>query len=623
MPPVAVPAQLLDEDTARDTPVDAQAAFTWSSLEASAPREPLPERVSEVRNAKALRAVPDAATDEGFDPRRTLSHQDDAPMLYPGERIGEVTIVDLFRRGGISEIYTAKNEVLGITCIVKVLSRRFAVREDVRERLEVEARALAQLRGCVGVVQILTAGRDPRVGPYIVMEKLEGRTLRELMGATGALPIWRALSIGIMLAMALDTLHKIEIVHRDLKPENVFVVDVPDAPGSFRVAILDLGCARTPYSRSTTKEKVTMGTARYMSPEHAQKKKITPASDQYVLGYILLEMLTGEHAFEEGCRNNPDANGFTEMFWHTAVDPEAPPEVLCPRALWLVIQRMVRKAPEERFALTSEVAVRLRAVLRDVTSGEINREAPTTPAEAPGFLPQRASDDLPAVARTAPNRPARSIVPVIKLDMRAATPTLLAHGLPGGKRRFALADAVTLGRERGRVDIWLDDPSVSRLHAELRRSRSAVKAHTYEVMDSGSTNGIEIAGTPARFGILEPYDVLGVGDLKLVVLPPGAFDDKGRFIDEETRQGAVRSPPSMSRGVAKAQPRRSPLLPALSIGGAFLFFATRCSPWQTSLDGALSVGPHRRPQRRCPLPGRRTHWPNLLPPSRRHRRRGT
>lgn len=90
-------------------------------------------------------------------------------------------------------------------------------------------------------------------------------------------------------------------MHRDLKPENVFVVPGPE--GAFRLVILDLGCIKAPYSGKTTDQAHAMGTARYMSSEQATGAKVTGQSDQVALGYILYELILGEHPYEELSRN--------------------------------------------------------------------------------------------------------------------------------------------------------------------------------------------------------------------------------------------------------------------------------------------------------------------------------
>lgn len=517
-----------DPDTARDTPAEPAPAFSAEVVAPLVASSDAPERA---KVATPVAASP--AANDAFDPRRTINYADDVPMLLPDERIGDVRVKGLLARGGICEIFLAENDVLGAEVVVKVLSKRFASRLDVAQRLEVEARALAQLRGERGVVQIFTAGRDPRVGPYIVMELLKGKTLRELVNHLGGLTITKAVSIAILIADVMHSLHLVSIVHRDLKPENVYLEVIPG--GSFRVVLLDLGCAKTPYSANTTDEKRVMGTVRYMSPEHISKQRVTAKSDIYSLGHMLYEMLLGEHAHAQAIRNNPDADAFTEMGWHVLVPVEALPELICPPRLWGVLEHMLAKDPAERFDSMQAVGNALRSFLEDFVKqapAEITAEQRASVlADAPRLRLPAAAPAAKANAgvATAP-RKGVSKNPQVELTTRILVPTLLVGSSHAEKRRYILGDGAVLGRDRGAADILLDDPSVSRKHVELRqRAGSDARAPVYEVKDLGSTNGIEIDGTPGRFGLLHAFQVLMVGDVRLAVVPAGSFDRDGRF----------------------------------------------------------------------------------------------
>jgi len=145
--------------------------------------------------------------DPAFDAKRTMGHDDDPPLLLAGDGITDLVVERLLARGGIGEIYVAKNPVLDKLFALKVLSRRFQKRVDVCERMQAEARALAQFPDHDGIVKVFTAGVDPRFGPYIVMELLKGQTLRSMLNVHGAFGIARAVAIAILIATITDDLH--------------------------------------------------------------------------------------------------------------------------------------------------------------------------------------------------------------------------------------------------------------------------------------------------------------------------------------------------------------------------------------------------------------------------------
>lgn len=216
--------------------------------------------------------------------------------MNPGDRIADLVVERLLACGGIAEIYVARSAMLHRSFAVKILSQRFQHRADVRQRMETEARALSQFNTHPGIVRIYAASVDPQFGPYIVMDLLEGRTLREILRARRSLGVPRAVAVAVLIADITDDLHASGIIHRDLKPENIFVIGQPN--DDFRIVILDLGCIKAPYSIGTTDHAQVMGTLRYMSPEQLRGERPGSTSDQVALGHMLYEMVVGKHAFD-------------------------------------------------------------------------------------------------------------------------------------------------------------------------------------------------------------------------------------------------------------------------------------------------------------------------------------
>lgn len=442
-------------------------------------------------HANDHQASGDVAIGEPFDPRVTLGGAD-PPVLRPGDRIGDLVIERQLARGGIGELYVAKNEVLNKSFAVKVLSLRFRARDDVRLRLLAEARALAEFSDHPGIVQVYTASVDPWVGPYLVMDLLPGGTLRQLLRLNGALGVPRALAMAILIANITEDLHARGIVHRDLKPENVFVVTTKD--GDFRIVILDLGCIKAPYTGGTTDRTNAMGTVRYMSAEQLRGEKVGTISDQVALGHMLYEMVVGEHAFEDLKREAGDVGPATEASWqlHGVIHP--PPESVCPAPLWQIITRLLARSPASRFPsmrAASDVMSRLLATLVEHRSDEVLRglvshpqmtprqgtsswDTPaslTTPpalAKSHVEVPEHLSPGVTGPRRTAGRAGGLSKNPECGMTSAMAVATLVVRKDGRPTRRFVVGDGAVIGRDSVEADIELEDASVSRKHVELQ-----------------------------------------------------------------------------------------------------------------------------------------------------------
>ncbi len=199
---------------------------------------------------------------------------------------GRYRLVDLLGRGGMSEVWSAKDEELGRRVAIKLL----APNADTL-RFEREARAFASL-GHPNVTQLYDYGEEDG-RPYMVLEYLPGGTLEDRLGRRTPLPDDETLGIATGVAAGLAHAHARGVVHRDLKPANVLF----DEEG--RPKIADFGIARLAAGEGTLTEAGTvLGTAAYISPEQAMGEAATPASDVYSFGVLLYRMLTGRLPFE-------------------------------------------------------------------------------------------------------------------------------------------------------------------------------------------------------------------------------------------------------------------------------------------------------------------------------------
>ncbi len=206
-------------------------------------------------------------------------------------------------RGGMSTVYRAFDTVLERPVAIKLMHREIATDSDQLERFRREARAVAQLNH-PHIVTVIDAGeepsahddrseigqqdQEPEVGtPYIVLEYVDGETLKQLIRREGPLEITQAIAYAIEIARALGAAHERLIVHRDVKPQNVLI------GGEGSAKITDFGIARTLTEEGLTMDGRVLGTTDYVSPEQALGQPVTGQSDLYSLGVVLYEMLTG------------------------------------------------------------------------------------------------------------------------------------------------------------------------------------------------------------------------------------------------------------------------------------------------------------------------------------------
>ena len=208
------------------------------------------------------------------------------------ERLGE---------GGMGTVYRARHLLMDRPVAIKVLHPQFVENEAARTRFQLEARAAVLLHHA-NAVSVTDFGQTADGLVYIVMELLEGRTLREILVKEAPLETARATSIMLQISAAVAAAHKAGIIHRDLKPSNILVTQSADAPAS--VKVLDFGIAKLAAdildeedASAVTLPGTPIGTPRYMSPEQYDGHDLTPAADVYSLGVILYEMLTGMAPF--------------------------------------------------------------------------------------------------------------------------------------------------------------------------------------------------------------------------------------------------------------------------------------------------------------------------------------
>ncbi len=286
--------------------------------------------------------------------------------------------------GGMSTVYRALDETLERQVAVKLMNREVASDSDQLERFRREARAVAQLSH-PHIVGVIDAGEDDS-RPYIVLEYVEGETLKDRIRRLGRLPITEAVAYAIEIARALGAAHARHIVHRDVKPQNVLI----DHEGSAKVT--DFGIARTLEEDGLTADGRVLGTTDYVSPEQALGQDVTGQSDLYSLGVVLYEMLTGEVPF----------TGESQVAVAMKHVREQIPDVQLKRpeisaALASVVDTATAKRLDERYADDAEFIADLEDVLAIETarSGNVTGEVTTVLRT----LPSRTRRRVPLLRR--------------------------------------------------------------------------------------------------------------------------------------------------------------------------------------------------------------------------------
>jgi Tol biopolymer transport system component/predicted Ser/Thr protein kinase len=289
------------------------------------------------------------------------------PSVGP-RQIAHYEIVARLGAGGMGEVFRARDLRLGRDVAIKVMHRGLSSNPDRRRRFEREAQAAAQLNH-PNIATIYEIGDDEGT-PFIAMELVEGRTLRELL-RRGALQVHLVLRLASQVAGALAKAHAAGIVHRDLKPGNLMVTDDGLAK------ILDFGLVKLLPTSSDPDSEITgegavVGTVDYMSPEQAVAGPVDHRSDQFSFGSILYEMITGQRPFKRGT-----AAQTLVAIVRDAPDPVRKLRADAPRGLAAIVERCLAKDPAKRYATTSALAAEV------ALAEAANRSLPSEPSSRP------------------------------------------------------------------------------------------------------------------------------------------------------------------------------------------------------------------------------------------------
>jgi eukaryotic-like serine/threonine-protein kinase len=322
-----------------------------------------------------------------------------------GERLGH---------GGMGEVFAAHDLRLDREVALKLLRADLAEQDGMRERVVAEARLAARLSHphVVGVLD--TGEQDGR--PFVVMERLSGRTLRDELSA-GPMPAERVRDVGLQVLRALAAAHELGIVHRDVKPGNVLDAGV----GTWKVA--DFGIAKWVHADQTlTGTGELLGSPSYLAPERIEGQQAEPASDLYAVGVLLYEAMCGRKPFE--C-DDPFALATAirdgEFEPPATVLPDADPEIVA------VIERAMRLDPAERYESAEAMAAALLGEAEETDDTTATIAAPVT---AP--LPRTEAEPGPVPE---PQPDGNETVPVPRMEQTARLPVQAPAPRPARSRR--------------------------------------------------------------------------------------------------------------------------------------------------------------------------------------------
>lgn len=296
---------------------------------------------------------------------------------------GRYRIGPLIARGGMSSVHRATDLRLGRHVAAKVMDPRFVDDESFRVRFEREARSVARMTD-ESLVNVYDQGADEAGHVFLIMELVDGGTLRELLRERGPMPPHAAAAVMRPVLRALSLAHSRSLVHRDIKPENVLISDAG------KVKLADFGLVRAAADSKVTSNSVIVGTVGYLSPEQVTGADVTPASDVYSAGVLLYELLTGATPF----------TGDTSLAVALQrLDKDVPPPSDAidgvPYEFDDLVARACAREPGDRFASAAEFAAALDDVVADLGLPPFRVPAPVDSAA------HRASstlDDMPAPA---------------------------------------------------------------------------------------------------------------------------------------------------------------------------------------------------------------------------------
>ena len=274
-------------------------------------------------------------------------------MSLEGKIIGNrYEVLEKIGIGGMATVYKAKDNILKRNVAVKVLRDEFTTDEEFIKRFNTEAQAAASLTH-PNIVSIYDVGHEDNLY-FIVMELIQGKTLKQIITEDGVLPWKWSINIAIQIASALEIAHKNNIVHRDIKPHNIIITEDGVAK------VIDFGIAKAVSNSTITAFGTTIGSVHYFSPEHARGGYTDAKSDIYSLGVVMYEMMTGRVPFDA---DTPVSIALKHMQEKPVEPIKLNPSI--PYAVNKIIMKAMQKEVALRYSSATEMLKDLNAALKN------------------------------------------------------------------------------------------------------------------------------------------------------------------------------------------------------------------------------------------------------------------
>jgi len=415
------------------------------------------------------------------------------PNKFVGSTIGKYQLVDFIGEGGMAKVYKAYHPDLQRHAAIKIMHSHFSRDPEFVEKFKNEAKNLAMLRH-PNIVQIYDVSISDNF-PYIVMEYIRGKSLRDYIqehnNRKSRIPLSSTLRIIYSIGLALAFAHKHHMVHRDVKPGNVILEE------SGRIVLTDFGLAQLGQDNRPVDE--IEGTPAYLSPEQALGRKTTPQSDQYSLGVIFFEMLTGRKPFDS---DDPVSMAVSHATYLVPSPKVYVPEI--PDEIAEIVTKSTRKNSSERFSDMNEF-------LEVLTRVRLKTKTNRLPTASLKDL-QVSSDEVANWAPPEGKLSEDSYVALHFLDTGQVMDLELNREYLIGRRHKTQPIIPDIDLSPYNAYEW----GISRLHATLLVMKDKV-----EITDLGSANGTWHAGM--RLAANQSYtlshgDVVHFGKLKIQVL---------------------------------------------------------------------------------------------------------
>ena len=318
-------------------------------------------------------------------------------MNLEGSVIGNrYKVQEKIGNGGMATVYKALDQVLNRYVAINVLREEFTTDEEFIKRFNAEAQSAARLTH-PNIVSVFDVGQEYNIY-YIVMELIQGKTLKQIIEEDGCLPYRWAINIATQIASALEMAHKNHIIHRDIKPHNIMITEDGVAK------VTDFGIAKAVSNSTITAFGTTLGSVHYFSPEHARGGYTDAKSDLYSLGVVMYEMLTGKVPFDA---DTPVSIALK----HMQEDPVEPIKINkdIPFALNQIIMKAMKKDPNERYQNATEIIRDLNMALKNPDGGfvkdtnyegDFTKRIPTIESKEEFSSTKQRASDIPEKHKT-------------------------------------------------------------------------------------------------------------------------------------------------------------------------------------------------------------------------------